>query len=59
MNLRRSHLYHMVDPSPWPLVSALAGFFLLSGLGFIFHRIAYGNYIFFLGFFLVLLCMYF
>lgn len=59
MQSRRTHLYHMVDPSPWPLVAALGGFFFLSGLAFSFHRIAYGNYIFFLGLILILFCMYF
>ena len=30
--VRRTHLYHLVEPSPWPIVAAFAAFFLLSGL---------------------------
>jgi cytochrome c oxidase subunit III len=57
--MRRNHLYHMVDPSPWPIASAFAAFFLLSGAGFWFNRIAYGGLFFLIGLFLTLLCMYF
>lgn len=42
MNRNRKHLFHMVDPSPWPLSLALGGFFLTSGLAFYMHRINYG-----------------
>lgn len=57
--MRRNHLYHLVDPSPWPIASAFAAFFLLSGVGFWFNRIAYGGTIFIFGLLLTLLCMYF
>lgn len=59
MSNKRNHLYHLVDPSPWPIVSAVAGFLLLSGLGFCFSRIEYGLTIFYLGFLLTISCMYF
>lgn len=59
MQQRRNHLYHLVDPSPWPIVSAFAAFFLLSGFAFWFNRIAYGGSLVFFGLFLTLLCMYF
>lgn len=59
MNQKRNHLYHLVDQSPWPIVSAMAGFLLLSGLGFWFHRIQFGLLIFLSGFALTLFCMYF
>jgi cytochrome c oxidase subunit 3 len=32
MNKNYVHPYHLVDPSPWPLLMAFAGFFLTSGL---------------------------
>ena len=35
------HPYHLVDPSPWPLVGALAGGVLVTGIVFIAH---YGSY---------------
>lgn len=28
----KSHPYHLVDPSPWPILGALAGFFFFGGL---------------------------
>ena len=31
------HPYHMVDESPWPLLSSIAGLFLTSGLAYWFH----------------------
>ncbi len=34
--------YHLVDPSPWPIIGALGGGLLLSGIVFAAH---YGNYI--------------
>ena len=30
--LKTSHSYHLVDPSPWPLMASLGGFMLTSGL---------------------------
>ena len=29
--LKTKHSFHLVDPSPWPLVASLAGFFMTSG----------------------------
>ena len=31
--LKTAHSYHLVDPSPWPLMASLGGFMLTSGLG--------------------------
>jgi hypothetical protein len=39
----------MVDSSPWPLITALGGFFLTSGLAFFMHRVLFGGFIFFFG----------
>jgi CTP:phosphocholine cytidylyltransferase-like protein len=30
--LKTAHSYHLVDPSPWPLMASLGGFMLTSGL---------------------------
>lgn len=58
MNGRR-HLFHIVDPSPWPILSAFSAFFFLSGLAFYMHRVAWGGYFLFFGFVSVALCMFF
>lgn len=52
------HTYHLVDPSPWPLVGALAGFTLTSGGVMYFHSFIGGGYIILLGLLLVLGTMY-
>jgi cytochrome c oxidase subunit 3 len=59
MNSGRKHLFHIVDPSPWPIITALSAFFMLSGLAFYMHRIAFGGYFFFFGVISVALCMFF
>nr|YP_086847.1 cytochrome c oxidase subunit III [Rhineura floridana]AAT08496.1 cytochrome c oxidase subunit III [Rhineura floridana] len=33
----QAHPYHMVDPSPWPLIGAIAALLMTSGLAFWFH----------------------
>lgn len=59
MGNKRNHLYHLVDPSPWPLVAAMGAWFLLSGVGFTFHRILYGKVVMMIGLFITLVVMYF
>jgi len=59
MNSGRKHLFHIVDPSPWPIITALSAFFMLSGLAFYMHRIAFGGYFFFFGIVAVASCMFF
>ncbi len=59
MNSGRRHLFHIVDPSPWPIVSAFSAFFFLSGLAFYMHRISLGGYFFFFGFIAISLSIYF
>lgn len=36
--LKTIHSYHLVDPSPWPLMAALGGFTLTSGLVLYMHK---------------------
>lgn len=36
--LKTNHSYHLVNPSPWPLISALGGFMLTSGLVLYMHK---------------------
>ena len=54
MYSRKRHLFHILPPSPWPLVSSFGAFFLLSGLCFYMHRIFSGGAFFFLGLLIVL-----
>lgn len=55
----RRHLFHIVDPSPWPIISAFSSFFLLSGLAFYMHRIMLGGYFFFFSFIILLMVVFF
>ena len=59
MHTGRRHLFHIVDPSPWPIVSAFSAFFFLSGLAFYMHRIMFGGVFFLLGLLSVALSMFF
>lgn len=43
------HPYHIVDPSPWPLRSALTAFFLVFGLVLTRHAYTLGFALFALG----------
>lgn len=36
--LKTTHSYHLVDPSPWPLVASLGAFMLTSGLTLYMHK---------------------
>lgn len=56
---RTRHLFHLVDPSPWPLVSAFSAFFFLSGLAFSMHNLYYSDIFFFIAFIMLLTSMYF
>jgi len=54
---QQRHLFHLVDPSPWPFVSSLAAFTLMSGSVMYFHSFNQGSNVMFLGFILVTLTM--
>jgi len=49
MFILKRHLFHIVDPSPWPILAAIGAFLLTSGLAFHMHRILYGGYILLFG----------
>ncbi len=51
------HLFHLVDPSPWPLVCALAAFVMMNGSVMYFHSFSGGNFVMFLGLIFVVLTM--
>jgi cytochrome c oxidase subunit 3 len=50
------HPFHIVDPSPWPFLSALGAFSTLLGLVLYMHFFEKGFFLFRLGIFL--LCLY-
>ncbi|GER07285.1 cytochrome c oxidase subunit III [Iodidimonas muriae] len=52
------HDYHLVDPSPWPLIGSMSVFVLALGAVGLFHDWSYGVYIFALGAMGVLYTMY-
>jgi heme/copper-type cytochrome/quinol oxidase subunit 3 len=55
----QKHPYHLVEPSPWPLVGSGAGFVLTLGGVFYMHDVPYGGAMTLVGFVLVLITMYY
>ena len=54
----QKHPFHLVDPSPWPLVAAFGGFTMVSGgVGYM-HGYAYGGNTLVLGVLMTLFVMY-
>lgn len=56
--LKTAHSYHLVDPSPWPLIASLGGFMLTSGLVLYMHKFIGGWNLLVTGFLLILYVMY-
>lgn len=56
--LKTRHSFHLVDPSPWPLVASLGAFMLTSGGVCYMHKFVGGGQLLFTGFFLILFVMY-
>ncbi len=52
------HPYHLVNPSPWPIVGAYSVFITMIGAVMYFHRYALGETLFLIGLSLILLTMY-
>ena len=52
------HKYHIVDQSPWPLISSLSAMLLLGGSALYMHGYQNGFLIMFIGLVSVLLSMY-
>ncbi len=51
------HTFHLVDPSPWPLVTSLAAFVMMNGSVMYFHSVKGGNFVMLFGLLLVILTM--
>jgi cytochrome c oxidase subunit 3 len=56
--LKTTHSYHLVDPSPWPLVASLGAFMLTSGLALYMHKFVGGWQLLVTGLIIVLYTMY-
>ena len=56
--LSTAHQFHLVDPSPWPLMASLGGFMLTTGLVSYMHKMIGGFGLFVNGFIVVLFVMY-
>ena len=56
--LNTTHQFHLVDPSPWPLLAALGGFMLTTGLVSYMHKMLGGWNLFLNGFVVILFVMY-
>jgi cytochrome c oxidase subunit 3 len=53
-----SHSYHLVEPSPWPAVGAMAGFITAIGAIMYMHEMGYGALIMTVGFLTILYTMF-
>ena len=56
--LKTKHSWHLVDPSPWPLVASLGAFFMTSGGVMYMHNFSGGGRLLFTGFLTILYVMY-
>ena len=56
--LSTTHKFHLVDPSPWPLMASLGGFMLTIGAVSYMHKMSGGWGLFLNGFLLILFVMY-
>ena len=53
------HKFHIVSPSPWPFLTGLSSFIFVIGMVSYMHNIFFSTFTLFLGFFCILLSMYF
>lgn len=53
------HLFHILPLSPWPLLSSISAFFLVSGLAFYMHKVAFGGLFLIFGLLCLILCVFF
>lgn len=56
--IKTKHHWHLVDPSPWPLMAAIGAFSLTSGLVLYMHNYMNGLTVFQFGIFLIIFVMY-
>jgi len=56
--ITQKHPFHLVDPSPWPLVGSTAAFSITSGTVIFIHGFSGGTFVIFTGFSLLFYTMY-
>ncbi|WP_375318731.1 cytochrome c oxidase subunit 3 [Candidatus Tisiphia endosymbiont of Oplodontha viridula] len=54
----KQHPFHLVDPSPWPILTSFALLLLASGGIMFMHKYRFGAYVFGAGIFSVIFCLY-
>ncbi len=57
-NNNQRHPYHLVDPSPWPLLASVGGFGLTFGFVMVLHDFSGGWNLFGLGISIILFTMF-
>jgi len=57
-NIKTKHHWHLVDPSPWPLMAAIGAFSMTSGGVLFMHRYIGGDLLLKTGFFITFFVMY-
>nr|YP_009092472.1 cytochrome c oxidase subunit 3 [Cyanoptyche gloeocystis]AIM52058.1 cytochrome c oxidase subunit 3 [Cyanoptyche gloeocystis] len=58
IKIKKYHLFHLVNPSPWPIVTSFSIFIMLVGLTLYMHNLTYGLFILVFGVLVVLFSMY-
>lgn len=58
MSTEQHHDYHLVDPSPWPIIGSFSALLLAVGALFFIHEKPLGNFLLPAGFILVIFSMY-
>jgi len=56
--MKKTHLYHIVDVSPWPLSTSIGALLLTSGFVCYMHRVTNGMFLFLLGLFIFVLSLF-
>jgi len=56
--LKTKHSWHLVDPSPWPLVASLGAFFMTSGTVLYMNKFVGSGQLALIGFVIILYVMY-
>jgi cytochrome c oxidase subunit 3 len=59
LNNNQQHSFHLVNPSPWPILTGFSALILTVGFVLYMHGYSRGNFLFNLGFFLILCLMFF
>ena len=52
------HPYHLVDPSPWPLVASFGAFMATSGGVMYMHNYSGGGFALFMGILIIIYCIF-